>query len=134
MQNTTETPVPGNAFPQLLAMLEEGEIQNDASRRLTSLVERVTQLGKAGKLILTLTVEPAGRGNAVNFDAELQVKEPKSPKNQTLLFVDPDKGYVLTKDNPKQKSFAFAEVPRPAAVEVKTVETTMGEIKTAVNS
>jgi hypothetical protein len=110
--NENQSPgVPGNAFPQLLSVLENGDTQNEASQKLTKLVERVTALGKPGKLVLTLTVEKAG-GTAVNFEADITLKMPKLPADKTLMFVDTENGFVLMR-NRKQMDLSFSEIPKP---------------------
>ncbi len=113
MQNkTAPVATPSNAFPLLFAELEEGFQQEEASRQLNEVVQAVLNRGKAGKLSIVITVTPASRGVAVNFVTDITSKLPKAEVASTLMFVDSNNGYSLSKNNPSQRNLNFSEVPK----------------------
>ena len=52
-------------FLQLLNDLQDGRTVDEAERALADVRERVVETGKAGKLVVTLVVKPATKGNPV---------------------------------------------------------------------
>ncbi len=92
----------------IIQSLRKGNLNEEMGEQLASVVERVKATGKKAKLILTLTIEPAG----VNKDDrdlvvekvwirdEIKLALPKLPVNPTLLFIKEDSN-DLTKDAPQ---------------------------------
>lgn len=114
-------PSQANALANL-SSLRGGAMLEEVSAGIADLTQQVKLTKKAGKIIITLTVAPADK-NAPEVDRvwvsdEIQVKAPKRPKKDTLMFVDPDKN-VLTDKDPQLTFLAGArvlpaEAPEPA--------------------
>lgn len=103
-------PVASNAFPVLFQELEGGDAQHRASELLSELTRAVSVLGKVGKLTITLTAAPVNRGRNVSFTVDMATKIPKAPSEETLFFVDTNKGFTLHKNDPQQKTLEFKEI------------------------
>ncbi len=109
-------------------MMDDGNTQHEASVKLNELVRSVLLNRKGGSMTLKLTVKP-GPAGSVSTTADISLTLPKVAPDETLFFVDD--AFCLTKQDPKQKKFNFAEVERPAS-EVKEVAGAQAPAKTAV--
>ncbi len=108
-------------------MLNDGATQHEASTQLIELTRAILLQGKAGRVTLEITGTPA-TATAVKWSAEVRIKSPKVKPEETLLFVDTENGFQLTKQNTRQKELAFSEVKRPER-EVREVDKAPVEIK-----
>lgn len=136
MENKNQKPAEGgfvtNAFAQLLPTLEHGATQQEASAKLTELIQACALNNKPGKITLEITVEPTG-SNAMNFSGDVKIKKPKVKPAKTLLFYDGEKGFALSKNNPAQHEMGFVkEVAKPDA-EVRSVQPEQTEVRQVVN-
>lgn len=117
-------------FAEELAGLARGTVNDEATLALAELVEAVTHLEKAGKLVLTVTVEPAGSGRrSVTIAAEVAVKAPKP--NPELTFRFTGDGGSLHLDDPYASRMAgipFVD----ADGEVRVVDPGSGEVRRLV--
>ncbi len=88
-------------FLQLLNDLQDGRTVDEAERALADVRERVVETGKAGKLVVTLVVKPATKGNRSVHSVTAQVTTtlPKGEAEESLLFVTKD-GY--SRRDPRQ--------------------------------
>lgn len=111
--------VPSNAFPQLLVELDDGVLQNEASQKLIELLQHIALTQKPGKIILEITAAPAAKG-ALKFVGSVRTKVAPVEAEPTLLFVDQNNGYRLTKSNPAQAELKFRTLAKQD--EVRKVE------------
>lgn len=88
--------------------LRKGMANDDLGTAIEEVTDRVKATGKAGKVVLTLTIEPAGveKGakdmtvEKVWVEDDIKTVLPKLPQASTLLFCDPDGG--LTREDPQK--------------------------------
>ncbi|WP_066360307.1 hypothetical protein [Herbidospora mongoliensis] len=88
-------------FADTLRDLRHGEVLDQAARDLQALVEAVGEIGKKGKLTLTIEVEPMkGDSDALSVTAQLKLACPPKPASAAVFFADKD--HNLVRDNPRQ--------------------------------
>jgi hypothetical protein len=91
-----------------IQVLRKGGCNDDLGAAIEEVTDRVKATGKPGKVVLTLTIEPAGieKGGKdvivekVWVEDDIKTVLPKTPQPSTLLFVDPDGG--LTREDPQR--------------------------------
>jgi hypothetical protein len=105
-------------FTQWVAEMRGGALHAELSEKLHDLVERCTELGKPGRLQLTIKVKPEADGVIVFVQDEVKVTEPSEDRPQALYYSD---GGNLTRRDPRQLEIdMLREVPprpEPRAVE-----------------
>lgn len=121
-----ESPVP-QPLPllQILANLRHGSIINEVQGELARVVKGVTLCGKAGKVTITLNINPVAQiPHAVFIAAEVGAKIPKPPRGADMLFADAQAG--LHHNDPRQMD-AFENM-KPRLVGTSMVDTRSGEV------
>lgn len=78
-----------------------GVFIDTASDKLSELVHAVDETGKAGKLLLEVTVKKASRGGAMNIVGKVTLKKPAEEPMEALLFATPEGNLVA--DDPNQR-------------------------------
>lgn len=87
-------------FMDFLREHGRGETHDLLSDMLHELVEAVAEANKVGKLVVTITMKPAGEHGAFALLVEAVSKLPKSPAKESLYFVTPENN--LTRQSPQQ--------------------------------
>lgn len=86
----------------VLSQIRGGAAINDAAKDLNELVRAVKDTGKAGKLTITLLVEPDKADNTVvTIQPDVTLKLPKKARAKGIFYVD-DKTGDLTREDPRQ--------------------------------
>ena len=103
------------SFGALIQNLEDGQLLNDLGDKLLELNGKLAKqsaiVGKAkGELTLNIKLA-ADQGGAVQVDAEITMKEPKSPRARSVLWLTKDNR--LANENPRQTKLPLREVPAP---------------------
>jgi hypothetical protein len=110
MNTTTATKTPAStdaAAPEelhvlsVLKSLREGEFIQELDEKLQEHIDTSTELGKPAKLVIALTITPAGR--TVVIEDDIKPKLPEAIKDATIFFLD--RGNKLTRKDPKQAQF-----------------------------
>jgi hypothetical protein len=106
----TSPPIDG-AFLAMLQQQRRGECMNDLADAVRKLTTAVQLTGRAGDLVLKLTLRPAskGAGNALVIEDDIRLKEPKPEQPGSIFFADED-GNLLRED------------PRQLNMELRTVD------------
>ena len=77
-----------------------GVFIDTASDKMNELVTAVSESGKAGKLLLEISVKKATRGGAMHITGKLTLKKPAEEPMEAMLFATPEGNLVA--DDPKQ--------------------------------
>ncbi|MFL0806711.1 MAG: hypothetical protein K6L60_05435 [Oceanobacter sp.] len=96
-----------NLFATVIAQLQNGTTQAEASEMLSELVSACRMTNKVGEMNLKIKVRPDGNGQYFLED-QLTSKAPKMERGKTLFFGTPDGN--LTRTDPKQRSLPLREV------------------------
>ena len=100
--------------------LRRGEFLNDCADKLQEVVAGVEDTGKAGKLLIEITIKPASKGQgAVMVADKITVKLPQLPAGETIMFVTPENNPVP--NDPRQKDLDLKSVPAATAANLKNV-------------
>ena len=100
--------------------LRRGEFLNDCADKLQEVVAGVEDTGKAGKLVIEITIKPASKGQgAVMVADKITVKLPQLPAGETIMFVTPENN--LMANDPRQADLPLKSVPAAIAAEFKNV-------------
>lgn len=103
-------------FATVLQDLRRGEVLDAAARDLQTLVAAVTKIGKKGKLVLEVTVEPMkGDTDALSVTASVKTTLPPQPAIAAVFFAD--NANNLVRDDPRQ-----ASLPGLRRVDLDTTE------------
>lgn len=103
---------------ETLREIRKGGFLDEAALKLQELVNAVTTTGKGGKLTLSISVVPAGRGSVktVVVQDAIAVNLPQPDREVTIFF--PTNDGDLSRSDPAQMPLAL-----------RTVDTSTGEIK-----
>lgn len=103
--------IPGKPFTDVLGEVESGQFHGELTEAVYNIIAAVMDTRKAGKLKLTLTFTPTGKGT-VNVDAGFEAKLPEHERPTTTFFVGKD--YSLQRGDPNQPRLPLREVERPS--------------------
>lgn len=93
------------SFLATLADLRKGRCADEAAKQYGDLVEAVKETGKAGKITVTLTVQPLGKdGSMQQVLDEVKLTMPKADRTPTIFFVTDDGSHSL--DDPSRNTNA----------------------------
>lgn len=108
------TDTPRTLFATFIQNQRDGLLHSELTEGFADLVQACLDLNKAGKLTLTIAVEPSGKNQATIFvKDEVKIKQPEDrPKS---LFFSDGRGNVSRRD-PNQMNFeqGLKEVPKPS--------------------
>ena len=113
-------------FDQVIAHLEDGDLNNDASEGLHEIIKACSNYvfahgGKpSGSITLTLNIKLDG--GVFEIKPDLKVKTPTPPRTTGHMWATPDN--LLTSVNPKQLQMMF---PKPRPVNTAPAEASEGE-------
>lgn len=102
--------------------IRHGQFLEDCADELQKVVRAVDESGKAGKLLIELTVKPASKGQGAYILADkVKAKLPELPVGETILFATPEGN--LVPNDPRQKNIDLKAVDGPGATSanLKTV-------------
>lgn len=106
-------PPPPKKFSDIVALLDTGNINDVLTMDFAALVQECHEQGKAGKLVLTLTVDPQGlQKQQAQITAEHTIKHPKPPLAGSVLFVG-DHGSLHRTDPFQQTAFTDTSQEAP---------------------
>jgi len=98
-----------------LRQLRGGVFLDEASDELNRVVNAVSDTGKAGKLVLELSIKKATRGGAMIITDKIKATVPEEGPLETMLFATPEGN--LVEQDPRQHNLALKEVgssePKP---------------------
>lgn len=101
-------------FSDVLRDVRHGELIDDATTAMAELVKVVDETGKAGKLVIELTVKPASKGTGTMVVSDkLTLKKPELPRGETIMFGTPEGSLQLS--DPRQKALELKTVPASLA-------------------
>jgi hypothetical protein len=101
------------AFNDFLREHRNGTTHDDLSDRLQELVAAVSEENKGGKLVLTITIKPMGKGDGLEVGAEIKLSPPRSVPGMSIFFASPENN--LVRQDPRQQTMELREAP-PAHV------------------
>jgi hypothetical protein len=99
-----------------LRKIGRGSYLDTISQALADIVKSVEEHGKPAALVLSIKVSKAGRGGALVVEGKHEVKLPKPPAEDTLLWATPE-GNLVDSD-PAQAQLDLRGVPA-ATTEVR---------------
>lgn len=104
------------SFSQQMAFLNRGSLDDEATEKLTKLIKKVRETGKAGSFTLTMKVGMLNQRdeNAVKITPAIKLSLPELPGAETIMFSTADGD--LLRDDPDQRTLDLKQV------EVKTIE------------
>ena len=109
-------------FFDVFRELRRGSALDEATDELQRVVAAVEETGKAGKLVIEISVAPASKGQgAVKVADKIMAKLPALPAGETIMFVTPDNNLV-------------ANDPRQMTRELKSVGSVSGDVKKVSNA
>lgn len=114
-------------FHEWIRDQQSGLTDDEVTSALASVVEAVQHLGKKGKVIVELQVEPAGSGGrSVEVAVKVTAKPPEPEPTPSIYFIG-DSG-TLHRDDPYQRPmFDDARKVDLGTGEVRTIHTTSEE-------
>lgn len=112
------TNIPGKPITDTLGDLENGRFLRDLTEASYNMVAAVMDTRKPGKLTVTLTYSPTGKGT-VNLDAKFDAKEPEHDRPSTTFFVGQD--LSLQRNDPAQPRLPLREVDKGDDAPIRTV-------------
>jgi hypothetical protein len=125
----TDTPIPPEEdtgpivrpFTEFLLQQGYGGTHDELTYGLHDLIAAVKDHGKGGSLVLTIKVDPVGKGDErqVMVTDNVVLKAPSGKRPTSIFFVDDDGN--LTRKDPRQPELPLREVSRPAVAEAKAV-------------
>jgi len=96
-------------FFDTLREVRRGQILEDCADELQKIVRAVDETGKAGKLVIELTIKPASKGQGIyTVSDKVRAKLPELPAGETILFGTPDGN--LQARNPSQPELDLKDV------------------------
>nr|DAE24827.1 MAG TPA: hypothetical protein [Myoviridae sp. cteBs22] len=93
-----------------LSLIRQGGLAADIEQALSECVRQVCYLGKGGSVTIKISVKPATKnsGSSVIVSDEVNLKTPKLPTAETILFATDDGD--LCESDPRQRKLNFDKV------------------------
>lgn len=101
------------SFVKFLQEHRSGSTHDEISDKIRDLVAAVTDEGKAGKLTITVSIKPIGKGDGMEVGVEVKSSPPKPTAGVSIFFASPDN--ALVRQDPRQQTMELREVA-PASV------------------
>jgi len=106
-------------FLNIAAEIRRGLFLDECTDELQRIVAAVEEAGKAGKLVIEITVSPASKGQgAVKVSDKIKAVLPAFAAGETIMFVTTDNNLVA--NDPRQQSLELRSVAQPSQ-ELKTL-------------
>lgn len=99
-------------FTEILDDMSDGKVSQQLTTDLAELVEAVEETGLSGKVTLTITVKPDGKGRVVTAGS-VKTTKPR-PKLEASLFFTGSKG-SLHREDPRQQKLPMTKLPENRA-------------------
>ena len=96
-----------------LRKIGRGSFIDQASDELAELVRQIEETGKAGALVLHIRVSKANRGGALIVEGKHELKLPKAPPSDALMWATPE-GNLVDRD-PAQHELPLRDVSADSA-------------------
>ncbi len=130
MNSDDRGPAVNRAFLDLLQHHKQGQAINDASAALKQLTAAVQESGKAGFMLIKISLKPASRGSigTLLVESKVTTKAPEPEVPASIFYADGD--YNLTREDPKQTKLNLRVVEAPPAAPLREVSQTEQEAKT----
>lgn len=103
----------GRPFADLLREHRNGSTHDELSDAMQALVAAVVEEGKVGRLTLTISIKPMGRGDGLEVAADIKVAAPKPSPGVSIFFASPENN--LVRQDPRQAALELREVPAVVA-------------------
>lgn len=99
-------------FASVLSAAHRGDLLDTLDDELREVIDGVTESGKAGKLVVTLTVKTAKPGSdLIEIDATSKKTVPKAPRLASVFY---DADGRLLREDPRQSRLDLRTVEDPA--------------------
>lgn len=102
-----------SGFIKFLQEHRNGSTHDEISDKIRDLVAAVTDEGKAGKLTITISIKPMGKGDGLEVAVEAKASPPKQTAGVSIFFASPDN--ALVRQDPRQQTMELREIT-PASV------------------
>jgi hypothetical protein len=114
--------MPTRPILETLREVRHGALLNEMADELAQVVKAVADSGKAGALVLKLTVRPAGKGSVrtVVMEDDLTAKMPTPNKEVTIFF--PTEDGTLSRTDPAQMPLGLRPAGPPPSIDPQTGE------------
>lgn len=99
-----------------MRQIGNGSLVTSVENKLQTLVQAVEETGKSGKLVITINVAKATKGNAMTIKGAAKLQAPDTEHHESLMFATEDGG--LSTENPKQQK-----------LDLNVIKAEKGEIK-----
>jgi uncharacterized protein with LGFP repeats len=100
--------------------LRRGNFLEECADELQTVIAAVEETGKAGKLVIEISVAPASKNQgAVKVSDRITAKLPALAAGETIMFVTPDNNLVA--NDPRQQSLNLKSVSAPTEEAPKQV-------------
>ena len=108
-------------FPKSLFEIDNGATVAEFATALQTLNNTVREVGKGGEVTLTISVQPASKGNSdvVMVKSRVKAKLPEATRRQTVFYLDDDN--QLVRNDPKQQTLELRVVDIQQPKELKEV-------------
>lgn len=97
-----------SAFIKFLQEHRGGATHDEISEELRDLVAAVSDEGKGGKLTITISMKPMGKGDGLEIGVDVKSAPPKQKPGVSIFFATP--GNDLQRQDPRQQSMELREV------------------------
>lgn len=103
-----------NDFISMLLEMRSGKVAADVSAKLNELVDSIRDVGRGGKLTLTLDIKPKRVDlhegvKDVEVNYKIALAKPERHRGASVFFIDP-KGALTRMDPSQQEMFEQEEV------------------------
>lgn len=104
-----------NSFHRTIQEVDGGALSDDLAEKLSELIGKVKERGKAGSISLTVKVKPLNSDvDTVSVVANVKVTEPAKPERASTFFTTDDN--TLVRNNPRQTEMKLEPVEKHAAL------------------
>ena len=98
----------GRPIMDLIREHRSGATHDELSDALRDLVAKVSDEGKGGKLTITISVKPIGKGDGLEVGIEHKLALPKETPGTAIFFATPDN--ALVRQDPRQQTMELREI------------------------
>jgi hypothetical protein len=118
-------------FVNTVAEIREGASMADLDAALTELVAQIRESGRGGKLIYTLEIRPASKGDVkvLAIQDRVTVKAPNAERGTTFMYPSDDNS--LSRRDPRQPELPALRNIKHAPADAAAVVSVSAQLKTA---